>query len=257
MQKMRKSFIVGILIALACGLVAAQPLTLYTENDPPSQFVGPDGELTGYTVELVRGIQRLVGNKDEIKIVPWARGYQTALTEPNVVLFLMARTAERNTLFQWVGPVLELEYGLYGKAGSKVRPASLEEAKKLRSIGVYRDDVRDQILTKAGFTNLERVNNNIANVEKLMSGRVDLYASSSLTFGVEAVEAGFQPADLKLVLPFQKTQLYIAVSKGTPAKLVKDWNAALGKMRQDASWQKILKKYYPQSKLPGAAITAF
>lgn len=261
MQYKIKAFVVGCVLALQGGWLAAQPqvpaLTLLTENDPPSQFVGPDGELTGYTVELVRSVQRKLGSQEEIKIVPWARGYQMVQSEPNVALFLMARTAERNGLFQWVGPVLELEYGLYGKADTKLRPTSLEDAKRLRSIGVYRDDVRDQILTKAGFANLERINNNIANVQKLMSGRIDLYASSSLTYGMEASEAGFQPSDLKLVVPFQQTQLYIAMSKGTPESVVQSWNAALKKVRQDGSWQKLLKKYYPQSKLPGSAITDF
>lgn len=261
MQYKIKAFVVGCALALQGGWLAAQPpapaLTLLTENDPPSQFVGPDGELTGYTVELVRALQRTLGSRDEIKIVPWARGYQMVQSEPNVALFLMARTAERNNLFQWVGPVLALEYGLYGKADTKLRLASLEDAKRVHSIGVYRDDVRDQILSKAGLGNLDRINNNIANVQKLMSGRIDLYASSSLTYGVEATEAGFQPGDLKLVLPFQQTQLYIAMSKGTPEGVVQSWNAALKKLRQDGSWQKLLKKYYPQSKLPGPAITDF
>lgn len=256
-----KTIVVGCALVLHGAWLAAQPLapalTLLTENDPPSQFVGPDGELTGYTVELVRAVQHKLGTHEDIKMVPWARGYQMVQTEPHVALFLMARTAERNGLFQWVGPVLELEYGLYAKSDSKLRLASLEDAKRVRSIGVYRDDVRDQILTKAGLPNLERINNNIANVQKLMGGRIDLYASSSLTYGVEATEAGFQPSDLKLVLPFQQTQLYIAMSKGTPASVVQSWNAALKKLRQDGSWQKLLKKYYPQSKLPGPAVTAF
>lgn len=261
MQYTIKTFIVGCILALQGSWLAAQPqatpLTLLTENDPPSQFAGPDGEPTGYTVELVRAVQRKLGSQDDIKIVPWARGYQMVQNEPNVALFLMARTAERNSLFQWVGPVLEVEYGLYGTADSKLHLGSLEDAKRLRSIGVYRDDARDLMLTKAGFTNLDRITSNKANVQKLMSGRVDLYASSSLAYGVEAVDAGFKPADLKLVWPLQQTQLYIAMSKGTPASVVQAWNAALKQLRQDGSWQKVLKKYYPQSKLPGPAITDF
>lgn len=257
MKQKIKAFAVGCVLAWHGGWVAAQSLTLLTENDPPSQFVGPDGALTGYTVELVRAVQGKVGNRDEIKIVPWARGYQMVRDEPNVALFLMARTAERNSLFQWAGPVLEVEYGLYGKVDSKLRLDSLDDAKRLHSIGVYRDDARDQMLTKAGFTNLDRITSNKANVQKLMSGRVDLYASSSLAYGVEAVEAGFKPGDLKLVLPLQQIQLYIAMSKGTPPSVVQAWNTALKQLRQDGNWQKVLKKYYPQSKLPGPAITDF
>jgi polar amino acid transport system substrate-binding protein len=244
-------------LALVCGLGNAQPLTILTEDAPPLQFIGTDGQLTGYAVEVVREIQRRVGNKDEIKMLPWARAYQMALTEPNVALFLMSRTGDRNALFQWIGPLVDTEYGLYAKADSPLRLRTLEDAKKLRRIGVYRDDVRDQMLTKAGFTNLDRVNNNTANVQKLMSGRIDLYASSSVDYGNEAVEAGFRPADLKLILPFSKSQLYVAVSLGTPAPVVNAWEAAFKAMRQDGSLYRLLHKHFPEGKLPGPPITNF
>ena len=95
------------------GTAWAQPLKILCDSDPPAQFIGADGQLTGYTVELVRDIQKRVGNDDPISIVPWARGYEMIRHQPNVVLFLMAHTPERASQFKWVGPVLELEFGFY------------------------------------------------------------------------------------------------------------------------------------------------
>lgn len=249
-------FLVGISYFL-CLVVGAQPLQILTENDPPAQFVDAKGELTGYTIELVRDIQRRLGNQDPIEMVPWARGYQKIEREPNVVLFLMARTAERNPKFQWVGPVLEVEFGLFAKANSSLKVASLDDARKVGSIGVYRDDARDQMLTAAGFTNLERVNNNILNVKKLMAGRIDLYAGSTTSFGVDAVEAGFQPSDLKMVVSMDIVQIYIAMSKDMPTSVVDHWNAAVKAQRQDGTMARLLAKYYPHTKVPGPARTKF
>ena len=232
------------------GLMALTPIL-------SAQFLDADGRLTGYTIELVQEIQKRVGNTDAIQMVPWARGYEQIQRESNVVLFMMSRTAERNDLFKWVGPVLETVFGFYAKADSKISLATLEDAKKIGSIGVYLNDVRAQYLTKAGFTNLDQVADNSLNVKKLMAGRIDLLASSSTAYGGDATMAGFKPADLKLVLPFQKIQVYIAMSKNMPPQVVDSWNAALNAVRQDGIMEKLLKKYYPQSTMPGPAITKF
>lgn len=78
-------------------------LSIYCEFDPPFQFLDASGSPTGYAVGLVREIQKRVGNTDPIEIVPWARGHNDVLKKPNIVLFSMARTAERENLFRWVG----------------------------------------------------------------------------------------------------------------------------------------------------------
>lgn len=122
-------------------------LTIYCEDDPPFQ-INKNGQLTGLTAEVVQEIQKRVGNKDKIEVVPWARGYQALETQANTVLFSVSRTKERNDLFQWVGPVNEISYGLYAKSDTKIKLNNFEDAKKLKSIGVYINDIRDQYLTQ-------------------------------------------------------------------------------------------------------------
>ena len=96
----------------------AQGLSIYCEDDMPLQFVGANGKLTGFSIEIVNEIQRRVGNKNDIQLVPWARGLANLNTEPNSMLFTMARTAERNQQYQWIGPIAETTYGFYVKADS-------------------------------------------------------------------------------------------------------------------------------------------
>jgi polar amino acid transport system substrate-binding protein len=246
-----------VLFILCYSSLFASQLSIYCEDDPPFQIIEKDGSLKGLTAEVCQEIQKRVGNKDKIEVVPWARGLNALDTKPNTVLFSMSRTPERNPLYQWVGPVNEISYGLYVKAESKISIKNLDEAKKLKSIGVYNNDIRDQYLTRQGFTNLDRVTDNTTNIKKLMLGRIDAYADSDDGLKSNAKEAGYTANDLKLIHVFMKTQLYIAMSKDTPHEIVKQWNDALEQMKKDGTFKKIYTKYFPGKALPGPAINKF
>lgn len=254
---MKKILLFCSLLLGVSAFVSAQSLTILCEDDEPLQMKGADGKPTGMVVDLVKEIQKRVGNTDPIQIVPWNNGYTRAQKDPNVVLFSMTRNAERDKMFHWVGPTKESRFALYTLATSKITLKSLEEAKTLKAIGVYLGDIRDQILTKAGFTNLDRAPDNLANIKKLIAGRLDAYASSDSNIKVETEKAGIKVSDLKEIAVIQRVQIYIAMSLGTPKKVVDDWNAALDKMKADGTFEKIFKKYLPADPLPGKAITTF
>jgi hypothetical protein len=42
---------------------------------------------------------------DRIRLTSWTAAYRTALKTKNAILFSTTRTPERETLFQWVGPI--------------------------------------------------------------------------------------------------------------------------------------------------------
>jgi polar amino acid transport system substrate-binding protein len=234
-----------IALAFSWSLGSAQPLTIYTEINPPSQFLGPDGMLTGFAVELVQEIQKRIGNTDPIQLVPWARGYNESLNKPNVVLFSTTRTEERDPLFQWVGPIREVRGHFCVRADSKIKVSSLEEAKALRLIGVYREDFREQYLTAHGFTNLDRSPNDTIIAKKLMDGRVDALVCNSDEVGRIMTGAGYKPEDVRPVFPFDKLQLYVAFSKTIPVEVVRRWADALHAMKMDGTFQRLSRKYYP------------
>lgn len=237
--------------------VQAQNLSIYCEDDAPLQFVGADGKLTGFSIEVVQEIQRRLGNKDRLQMVPWARGVASLNLGANNLLFSMARTAERDPQYQWIGPMMETTYGFYVPANSKLKITSIEDAKHAGLIGVYRDDMRDQYLTKLGFTNLDRANSNRSSFVKLMLGRNAMYVDSPLGVKGLAESVGYTLADVKLSYNFLRVQLYIAASKGTDPAIIAKWNSALESMKKDGYFFKIHKKYFPHIDPPGPAITKF
>lgn len=254
---MSTRFIALSLAILASCALAAEPLRIYTEIAPPWQTRAADWTAAGPAVEVVREIQKRVGNGDPIQIAAWDEGYSLVKSQPNVVLFLMTRTAERNDLFQWVGPLVEGSYGFYVKSDSKTTIKNMEAAKKLGKIGVYEGDARDQILTKAGFSNLSRLSQNNFNVELLMSGIIDAFAGSSV--GVDALvkSAGYDPKDVKCAYTFYKYQAWIAFSKDSDAETVKAWARALQGMRKDKTLEKLMLAGVPTWKAPSSPITTF
>lgn len=218
-------------------------LSLYCEDDKPLQFYDDNKKLTGLTVEVVQEIQRRIGNTDRIQVVPWSRGIDKLNTVPNSFLFTMARTPDREHLYQWIGPILSIEYGLYVRADSKIQIHKLEDAKKIGLIGVYRDDIRDQTLTKLGFTNLDRAGSVASSFKKLMIGRIAAYADAKKGVPITASLAGYKATDVKLAYDLFKTPLYIAVSKSTEPAIVAQWNSTLDEMKKDKTFLKLLKKY--------------
>lgn len=251
------SYLILISGLFFCTNLFAQDLSIYCEDDTPLQFVGTDGRLTGFTIEIVEEIQKRVGNKDEIHLVPWARGLGHLNAGPNSLLFTMARTAERDPQYQWIGPIVETTYGFYVKADSKLKITSLEDAKRSGLIGVYRDDVRDQFLTRHGFTNLDRANSNVFSFKKLMLGRNVMYVDSPMGVKSLAEKAGYTLADVRVAYNFLKIQLYIAASKDTDPAIVMKWNRALDEMKKESVFLKIHKKYFLDLAPPGPAISKF
>lgn len=254
-----RSFIILIcLLGMLSGLaVRAQALNIYTEIAPPNQVKLPNGEMGGPIVEVVREIQRRIQNKDPIQDVPWARGYDQLMRVPNTLLFVVARTPERNALFHWVGPISASSYHLYVRADSRIVLNSLDDAKNLKSIGVYRNDARDQVLTKAGLSNLERTKDNISNVKKLMLDRIDAFAASSATIDELMLAADVPREKVRDALSFLEVQTWLAFSMGTPESTVTAWADALAAMKKDKTFEQIMKAGNPKWVPPKAPITKF
>lgn len=236
-----------ILITLLLGALCAAPahaLRVITEESPPSSFTR-DGVLTGASVDMVREIMRRAGDAAEIVSMPWARGYMMLREEPDIALFAVSRTQEREKLFSWVGPLLRVKWVLYAKKDSGIRVRSLDDARKVGSIGTYRDDAREQYLRREGFTNLQSVSSNAINVRKLLAGRIDLMVSSNLGVAGIAREAGAAAEDLEEVFVLRPIDLYIAFSRGVDPALPARWQTALQTMRRDGTYAAIHENWFP------------
>lgn len=214
------------------------PINIYTENLPPFNYL-ETGQIKGLSVDLVNEITHRVGAVKPIQEVPWSRGYQKALEEPNVALFSTARSKQRENLFKWVGPLATSASLLYARQDSNFKVATLDDAKLVESIGTYKDDTDEQFLREQGFTNLYSHGNPLGIIRNLMAGRIRLGVLNDYNAPLCVRQAGFQLDDIKPVLTAHKTSLYIAFSLKTPDALVQLWQDALDGMHEDGTFERI------------------
>jgi len=229
------------LVSFNGGVYAADTLTIVTCECPPLSYT-LDGALTGPAVEITRRIQHLIESHDEILVQPWARGYKLVQKTPNVVLFSMTRTAERDTLFKWVGPFAEKRFAFHAKKGSSIQLSTLEDAQQY-SIGVMRGSNNEEFLRTNGFTNIENVTVEEQNVKKLLSGKIDLWYT-------DTAMSSMMEADVTDVYTTQTSQSYYAFNSAAPDSTVDAWQTALETLHNEGAILEILQQYNLEALYP-------
>ena len=145
-----KKWLMSMLALLSLPAVASlEGLTFITEEYPPYNY-RQDDRLEGISVELLERIFRetdTARSREDILYYPWARGYDTALSEPGTVLFSTTRTEQREPLFQWVGPIATDRVTLIARRDSDIRLDDIADviAGGYR-IAVIREDIGAQRL---------------------------------------------------------------------------------------------------------------
>ena len=240
---MKKLFVmVALVFVVSVQPAMSAELTILTENLPPLNYL-KDGVLVGPSVEIVKEIQRRVGSHEEIKVYPWARAYKMALEDENVVLFGMTYTKVRHDKFKWIGPLATKRDILVVKKGSGIKINSLEDAKKVKRIGTLRDDTRERLLKRLGFTNLEPVSDEQKNAKKLVLGRIDLWTYKKPGLKTVCELAGVDYNEIEEVYHLRKIDLMIAFSKKTSDSIVQNWRNAFNEMLADGTIMQIRKKW--------------
>ena len=240
-----------MLSALSGNAADQSGLKIMTEELPPFNFE-KDGSIQGICADVLIQIMEKAGkpvNRGDMELVPWARGYRTVSEEPGTMLFSMARTPERESLFRWVGPVAEFHTVLIAPKNKHIVIKSFDDMKKYR-IGVIRDGAPEQMLVKGGIDpeKLDKGARADVNIRKLIEDRIDLMAFNLQTGRYMMKEMGINPNDYEAVYELKKVELYFAFHKDTDAKLIADLNQALEELKKPGAdgksqWQTISEKY--------------
>lgn len=240
----------GCLFALSLfPVLQAAPLQLYTEEYPPLNFAR-DGRPVGLAVDLVREILERTGQGAQISVVPWARGYQAASSEPDSGLFVTMRTAEREPLFKWVGPVAVVVTSFYALRGSGIRIDSLEDAARVGTVAVPRQWYSYQALEARGLDNLYGVIGPQQMMSMLRHGRVPVVVADNVTLESLLALGGLRPEQVEPLYGFLRSEAYIAFSPSTADAVVRDWQQALDSMKADGSFALIYRRWLPGQEPP-------
>lgn len=223
-----------LLLALVALPGYADPIQVVTETSAYAYL--ENGKIAGPATEVVELTLRRAGLHDyRITLYPWARAYRLALSTPNVLIYLIARTEMRDPKFKWVGELGKIHHHLYKLTDrADIAVHSLADARNYR-IGVIRDDVREQYLRQQGFTRLVLAAESLNNFEQLLNGRVDLLPLSDTDPAPLCASAQFDCSRLQRVLTLDEmsTDLYMAYSTATPDEIVERTRQAFEAIRAE------------------------
>jgi len=244
---MKRCF-VGILFFLMLSTcVNAAELEIYTENLPPLNMRNEEtNRAMGFSVDIVEELLERTGIRPvdgKIKVYPWARAYKILQNSPNVMLFSMTRTENRENLFKWVGPISPRTVWLWKMKNRRdIFVHSLSDAKQYTIGGVY-EFAMSKYLQAEGFK--VDMNTNIdANWLKLFENRIDLGTALELEAAYYMKKHGRKFSELeRLVKVDNRYSFYIALSLQTADDIVNKLQLALDQMKSDGSYELIRKKH--------------
>ncbi len=232
----------GWIFWLALAPAQAQSIRAVTETTPYTFVAG--GKVVGTATEVVELTLQRAGLTDySVHLYPWARAYDMALKEPQVLIFLIARTAAREQQFHWAGEIMQIQYHLYRLKRRSLEVTDLASARAY-TIGVMRDDVRQQYLRSRGFDKLVVSAQPLDNFRKLLSGQVDLVPLTADDATMLCKETGFDCADLQRVLTLDEasTGLYMAYSRQTPLEVVQRTRQAFEKLKAEGLVKRTMER---------------
>ncbi len=239
---MKILFLLALLLMLP---VFSGELLLMTEEYPPYNYTGKENgkeETIGFAVDVVKRLQKIVGDNSLIKMMVWREALEKLETTPNSAVFAIAKNPIREKKFNLLGPIGQGNYIFYAKAGNDIVINHLDDAKKYR-VGVYKNDICEQFLRSKGFTNLLVAETDSFNLERLLDGQIDLWLVGDLKAGFVSREKGVAFDKINGTYTAFVTSLYIAFNKATDKKVYQRWQEALDKIREDGTIDKIRQEW--------------
>lgn len=226
-------------LLLVTQLAYSKPLRVVTEDLPPFQVVENNKVVGGTSYFLVKQILERAGLNTTIEILPWARAYETALHDENVLIFTLVKTVERANNFHWLYKIDSIGYCYYGLKDN----ASLVTLNKAKLLDVTVSAVRGSFeanrLVASGFIESKNLVLTVTYKEAwdlVRLGRVDVtYASDFHAKNILNQINPSEPQFVQILKSDVKQDLYLAAGKNIAPDLLSKLQTIIKTMPQPDS----------------------
>jgi polar amino acid transport system substrate-binding protein len=157
------------------------PLTIVTEHLVPFQIQHQNGNLSGFSIDVVKALFQSITHEPKIQVMPWARAYKMAVNEPNTLIFSIARAQYREAMFHWIGCIIDENFFFWGLKNNYQNNHYNIEQLKHQKIAVSRYSNAEQYVLDNQFSNISRLIQEEQNIQMLFSNRVNLIVATDLT----------------------------------------------------------------------------
>lgn len=235
-------------LLLACNARAAE-IRVVTEAWPPYSYT-ERGVIQGVVSEIVKATLDRTDLEYTIKIYPWARAYDMARGNENVLIYTIFKLPNRAEQFKWIKlDGLGVDMHLFNpKHRTDIDVDCLEDAKKYK-IGVTRETSTHHYLLSKGFeegVNLFPVNSEDQNALKSTPGsqRIDLTTGDRLSLYHWLSMAGLPSDYWTPCLTLFHENFYMAFGGKTSDSVVEKVRNAFNEVKESGELQAIVDSYY-------------
>ncbi|TNE64271.1 MAG: hypothetical protein EP335_07330 [Alphaproteobacteria bacterium] len=199
------------------------------------------GGRRSFYVEVVVAMMQERGLESRIEEVPLSRGLFLLERESDFALFNLIRNEDRDARFKWVGPISSFSTYFYEHVNAPTGVRSISDARKVASICVLRGNNVERHMRGLGFNNILLANSNEACAQLLGYERVSLMTESRYPWFVNDPVLSTLIVRTPVVLAI--TDGFIALSPNVPDEEVAAWQQALGTIRQNGLYDRLVETY--------------
>ncbi|QBC43802.1 substrate-binding periplasmic protein [Iodobacter fluviatilis] len=246
MITVERFFLNAIFILFLCQMLLAHSdfayandefkgLIIYTENDPPYVTVDAKGKIGGLATNKLNNFLKAIKLTEEnIEIKPWVRSYLEVLGKPNVMIYPIAKTAERLEKLEYIYKIFDAVVFFYRLSARKdIVISNVNEAKKY-SVCVVRGDYRAEYLKHSGFPMIDESIDSTVNFKKFIAGRCDVIALTEIGLNAKLEQLNLDSSLVSIAYPLSglDSNLYIAINKETDKKVIEALKHAAKKLEK-------------------------
>ncbi len=229
---------------VSAGHMSNEPdFWVLTALEPPFSLRNERGQLEGYLIELVQGILAEADIQQEILAGPWERLIQEAQDKPNVLVFPLARTPEREKEFHWVLPLTSNVYGVLGVPVDDTPIRSFADVNAVVPIGVLGSDFRHKVLLAENVNEVMPYDDYDTAVSDLRAGKLGSMFFSDAGLRYFCFKQSADCSHIKLLYQYDTLTSYIALSKNSDAKHIAIFNTAAQRFLKSDKFSQIQQSW--------------
>jgi len=210
---------------------------------PPFSLVNKDGKADGFSVELLRATLNAVGLDVEFKVGPWSEIKKELKNGSIQVLPLVARTPEREEIYDFTFTYLTLHGAIFVRKGD-ARMKTEEDLADKELIVMKSDSAEEYVLRERTSPHITTVESYEEAMKLLISGKHDAVIAQRLT-GIQLLNkmgiSEIVPLDHKLKK--YKVDFTFAVREGDK-ELLSAINEGLSIAISDGTFNRLYKKWF-------------
>jgi len=198
------------------------------------------GAIYGQSADKVHELLKRSQIPYQMKMMSWNRAFELARNNADTCVFSTARTKERESAFQWIGPISVGNWAVFGSPDKLGKVTRREDIKQAR-IGTEFGNVSVTYLSEKGFHMVTSIES-ATTFKNVAHGRIE-YATAGDIHGKKVIMENHLEDKVVWLFNYQTSDYYLACNQKMDADLIAQMNSKLREMKIDGTYKNIDSKY--------------